>query len=376
MADKTLQTIIVLRNDSSTDWANSDVVLRNGELGVSYLENGNVIVKAGNGEDVFADLPQVESVLESDMMLTYSFGKHTVPTGGSLNAGGTNMTMSQWIADALKKTVEPTIKRYPNAGLSASCSNSGASLEIGSYITSVSYTGSLSEDGDYETNGKETASGIKSSDLSWEVTRVVKNSDGTVDEAATAATKKTSSSGSWETNIQINSTTANTVYATVKGTATLSLANVVTPSNNLGEPNADKKIKGFDAAGATTKSLTAEVKASGYRNTWYYVGTDYQFELNSANIRSKATAKNSSTTSFGRVTIPAGTKRVMFAVLGNKSLTSVIDVDGQGLDVKANFTKETIAIEGANGFEAANYTVFHFENENGIAATKYDVTIG
>ena len=364
MADKTLNTIIVLRNDKSTDWATSEVILREGELGVSYLDNGNVMVKAGNGTDKFVDLPQVESVLESDMMLTYSFGKHTVPTGGSLNAGGTNMTMSQWIADALKKTVEPTIKRYPNASLSASCSNSGASLEIGSYITSVSYTGSLSEDGDYETNGKETPSGIKSSDLSWKVTL-----------GDDATTEKTSSTGSYTTNIQINSTTANTVYATVKADATLSLANVVTPTNNLGEASSTVKIKGFDAAGTTTKSLSAEVKASGYRNTWYYVGTDDTFELTSANIRSKFTAKNSNTTSFGTVTIPAGTKRVAFAVLGNKTLSSVIDVDGQNLDVKANFTKETIAIEGANGFEAANYSVFHFENTNGVAATKYTVTI-
>ena len=361
--EKTLNTIIVLRNDSSTDWANSNVVLKSGELGVSYLENGNVMVKAGNGVDKWADLAQVESVLESDMMLTYSFGKHTVPTGGSLNAGGTNMTMSQWIADALKKTVEPTIARYPNAGLSASCSNSGASLEIGSYITSVSYTGSLSEDGDYETNGKETASGIVAGDLAWEVTL-----------GDDAATKKTTSTGSYSTNIQINSTTANTVYATVKAKATLSLDNVVTPTNNLGEASSTVKIKGFDAAGNTVKTLSADVKASGYRNTWYYVGTDDQFELNSANIRSKATAKNANTTSFGTVTIPAGTKRVMFAVLGDKTLKSIIDVDGQGLDVKANFTKETIAIKGANDFDAANYSVFHFENENGVAATKYTVT--
>ena len=363
--EKTLNTIIVLRNDKSTDWANSEVILKEGELGVSYLDNGNVMVKAGNGVDKFADLAQVESVLESDMMLTYSFGKHSVPAGGSLNAGGTNMTMSQWIADALKKTVEPTIKRYPNAGLSASCGNTGASLEVGSYITSVSYTGSLSEDGDYETNGKETASGIKSSDLSWEVTL-----------GDDATTKKTTATGSYNTNIQINSTTANTVYATVKAKATLSLDNVNTPTNNLGEANANVKIKGFDAAGTTEKSLTADVKASGYRNTWYYVGTDEQFELNSANIRAKATAKNANTTSFGTVTIPAGTKRVMFAVLGNKTLKSVIDVDGQNLDVKANFTKETIAIEGANGFTADNYSVFHFENPNGVAATKYTVTIG
>jgi hypothetical protein len=35
MAEKTLNTIIVLRNDKSTDWANSEVVLKEGELGVS-----------------------------------------------------------------------------------------------------------------------------------------------------------------------------------------------------------------------------------------------------------------------------------------------------------------------------------------------------
>ena len=81
MAEKTLNTIIVLRNDSSTDWASSEVILKEGELGVSYLENGNVMVKAGNGVDKWADLAQVESVLESDMILKYSFGKHNVPTG-------------------------------------------------------------------------------------------------------------------------------------------------------------------------------------------------------------------------------------------------------------------------------------------------------
>ena len=363
MADKQLQTIIVLRNDKSTDWASSEVILREGELGVSYLDNGNVMVKAGNGVDTWAKLAQVESVLEDDMLLTYSFGKHTVPTGGSKNAGGKDMTMSQWIADALKQTIEPTIKRYPDASLTASCSNSGASLEIGSYITSVSYTGSLSEDGDYETNGKETASGIKSGDLAWEVTL-----------GSDATSTKTTATGSYDTNIQINSTTANTVYATVNATATLDTKNVVTPTNNLGEASSTVKIAGFDAAGTTTKTLSAEVKASGYRNTWYYVGTDDKFELTSANIRSKATAKNANTTAFGTVTIPAGTKRVMFAVLGDKTLKSIIDVDGQNLDVKANFTKEKIDIEGANNFTAAEYSVFHFENENGVAATKYTVT--
>jgi hypothetical protein len=374
MAEKTLNTIIVLRNDSSTDWAKSDVVLKSGELGVSYLENGNVMVKAGNGEDKWSDLPQVESVLESDMMLTYSFGKHSVPAGGSLNAGGTNMTMSQWIADALKKTVEPTIKRYPNASLSASCSNTGASLEVGSYITSVSYTGSLSEDGDYETNGKESASGIKSSDLSWEVTL-----------GDDATTKKTTATGSYTTNIQINSTTANTVYATVKAKATLGLDNVNTPTNNLGEANANVKIKGFDAAGTTVKNLTADVKASGYRNTWYYIGTDCTTPIDSAFIR-KATPRNANTTnfeidtktpggaSFKGVKIPANTTRVMFAVPGVYNNIAVINVDGMGLP-EDGFVRTEVQVEGANGFEAATYSVFTKENANGMAATGFTVSI-
>lgn len=349
-----LNTIIVLRNDKSTAWADSNVILRSGELGISYLENGNVMVKAGNDKDKWADLPQVESVLESDMMLTYSFGKHSVPTGGSTNAGGTGMTMSQWIADSLKQTIEPTIKRYPNVSLSASCSNSGASLEIGSYISSVSYTGSLSEDGDYETNGKETKSGITSSDISWEVT---------LDDDE--STKKTTATGSYTTNIQIDSTTANKVYATVKAEATLSTTNVVSPTNNLGEVNTSVKIEGFDANKTTVKNLTADVKASGYRNTWYYVGTDDTFEVNAANIRSKCTPMNANTTNFGELPIPNGTKRVILAVLGDRTLTKVTDVNGMGLSVHTNFNKKTISIEGANGFAGTNYSVFVFENPNG-----------
>jgi hypothetical protein len=322
------------------------------------------MVKAGNGVDKWVDLPQVESVLESDMLLTYSFGKHTAPTGGFINAGGTGMTMSQWIAESLKKTVEPTISQYPEMTLSASCANSGASLEIGSYITSVSYEGKLNKAGSYNVNGKTVSSGLDNNDTSWKVTL----GDDT-------STEKTSRTGSYTTNIQINSTTANTVYATVKATATLDVTDVVVPTNNLGETRSDAKIKGIDAAGTKTKDLTASVKASGYRNTWFYVGTDHASTLDSSFFRNKATAKNSTTTSFGTVNIPAGTTRVAFAVLGDKTLDSVIDVKGQGLDVKANFTKETISIEGANGFDGANYSVFHFENEKGIAATEYTVTI-
>jgi bacillopeptidase F (M6 metalloprotease family) len=66
----------------------------------------------------------------------------------------------------------------------------------------------------------------------------------------------------------------------------------------------------------------------------------------------------------------------MIAVPGSHSLTSVIDVDGMGLDVKENFTTTTgVKVNGANDYEAADYTVFLCENENGMSATKFTFTI-
>jgi hypothetical protein len=362
--EKVLNTIIVLRNDSSTNWADSDVILQEGETGISYLDNGNVMVKVGNGVDAWADLPQVESVLENDVLLTYSVGRHTVPTGSYKNAGGKDMTFSQWFIDAHKETVEPTITQ-PNVSLSASAANTGANLEIGSYITQLKWDGS-SSNGSYSIGGATQSTGISSSDFTWSVSN---NQD---------AQTSTSMDGSFtltsDKYLQIISDSSLT-YATVSATVTLDPSKAVKPKNNLGEET-DGKIVGFDTEGTVTKTLAANVNATGFRNSWYYVGTDYTSAVDSDFFRNKATAKNANTTSFGTVTIPAGTKRVAFAVVGNKTLKSVIDVDGQGLDVKANFTKETVAIKGANDYDAIDYTVFHFENENGIAATKYTVSIG
>lgn len=364
MAEKTLNTVIVLRNDSSINWANSEVVLKQGEIGVSYLDSGNVMVKAGDGVHKWSELRQVESVLENNLLLTYSFGKHIVPTGGFVDAGGKDMTFSQWFADSLKKTVEPIVKTYPNVSLSASvAATDTGNYEIGSYITSVSYTGSFGTKGDYNVNGKTVGSGLTDSNMSWKVTL-----------SGNENSEKTSSTGSYTINEQIKSTSEVT-YATVNATATIDVTNVVVPTNNLGEARPDAKIKGFDAAGTLSKSLSAGAKVTGFRNSWYYVGEDCTTTVDSAFIRG-CTGKGSNTTSFGTITIPEGTKRVMIAVPGSHSLTSVIDVDGMGLDVKENFTTmNNVPVNGANGYEAANYTVFVAENANGMKATKFTFTI-
>ena len=44
-----------------------------------------------------------------------------------------------------------------------------------------------------------------------------------------------------------------------------------------------------------------------------------------------------------------------------------------GLDVKGNFIKQTVSVEGANGYTAVDYDVFIVENLAGLAATTYQI---
>ena len=52
MAQQTINTIIVLRNDQTTNWESSSVVMLKGEVGIGYLENGNVNVVDERGKSL------------------------------------------------------------------------------------------------------------------------------------------------------------------------------------------------------------------------------------------------------------------------------------------------------------------------------------
>lgn len=376
MAEKTLNTIIVLRNDKSTDWANSEVILKEGELGVSYLENGNVMVKAGNGVDKWADLSQVESVLEKDMMLTYSFGKHSVPTGGSLNAGGTNMTMSQWIADALKKTVEPTIVQ-PSASLSASPSgdtiyyNSTAKQyygEIGAKISKLNWDGGTSN-GSYKVgSGSDQGTGISSSNFTWAVSNTIDSQT------------STSIDGSFELTtdkyIQINNE-SNAIYATINATVTLDASNAKTPKNNLGEDTSGK-ITTTTAGSPWSKS--ASVKATGYRKPFWGIKTVAQAidvdNITSAQVRVLGNSGNvtkglPTTTATNPFVVPAGSQQVFF--LAKAGTYSSLDAkDAAAMNAGVTFTKvaNAVNVEGANGYTATAYDMFFVDWGAGIDADK------
>lgn len=139
--------------------------------------------------------------------------------------------------------------------------------------------------------------------------------------------------------------------------------------DNLGDPSNPTVQIAAGSKSATSSSIT------GYRAWFMYVGESLD-TINSAFIRD-TTNKGATPSTQSGVTIPAGTKRVMVAIPANGSnLTSVIDVDGMGLDVFGNFTKMNVDVEGLNGYKATSYDVWVADNENGLAATHYNLVIG
>lgn len=59
MANTTLNTRILICNDTTANWGASTKVLLKGEMGLEFTADGNVKVKVGNGTDTFATLPYI-----------------------------------------------------------------------------------------------------------------------------------------------------------------------------------------------------------------------------------------------------------------------------------------------------------------------------
>lgn len=362
--EKTLNTIIVLRNDSSTNWANSDVVMLEGETGISKLDNGNVIVKVGDGVNKWADLPQVESVLEKDVLLTYSFGKYSVPSGSYVNAGGKDMTFSQWFAEALKETVEPTINQpAPTLGGSAVVENNDS--EIGAKITALKWDGTNNY-GSYAIGGATQSTGLAASNFTWAISNNVDSQTSTnIDGTFTLTSDK---------YIQIN-TDGSANYARVDATVTIDPANAVAPKNNLGE-DTDGKIIGFDTAGTKTKSLSKQIAVSGYRKPFWGViaaadGLKNPEDYVSADVRA---LPNSNTKAKGFPTslaVPAGSQMVVFFAQAGK-YNSLTATDDKAMNAGVTFTKvaKACTVEGANHFTAVDYDLWYVDWKAGIGSAK------
>ena len=418
--NKEFLTKLILRNDSTENWSTKNPVLDKGEIGFEFKADGAVLTKVGDGTSAWNDLDysgvdeeKINNLISQSRDSFYSVVRNEGETdneaitralGGSTAVKGDVCVIktalgtepesyshmgyvfdgSNWGAMDGNINSENVIigKDLVFAGNYSSVGNvsKGTTIQKGKTLDqlltamftqelnpskptpscSVTLTGAgAKEVGETFTPAYTTSFDPKSYDYAPTATGVTATGWEVTD---TNGVKKTTATGSFD-GFTVED---NTNY---KLTAKATHGNGNVPKTNLGNDYPASQIKAGTTAAASSAAVT------GYRKWFTYVGTDLT-ALTSDVIRTKGTSKGAAGTNFNvNLTIPAGTKRVYVAIPASKkkALSSVIDVDGMGLDVKGNFTKQTVSVEGANGYTAVDYDVFIVENLAGLAATTYQI---
>jgi hypothetical protein len=354
-----LDTVLIVRHGGVTSWEKTSYRLQKGELGIGYLPNGNVIVKSGvDGIVAWKDCPQVEGILEKDLILTHNFGRHTTENGW-VDAGGKDMTVMQWLEDALYTPQGPEIV-YPDATLTAQFVP--AFGEAGTKITKITWDGTYT-DGSYEfgTNTDNTANSAAGTTVTWVVKDANGNQIGTAED----------NSDGWSYSAQMGDTA---ISYKISASAICQPAddNLRVPYNNIGKIDAQYKIKGFDAEGTAVKEIFATAKVTGYRKPFWAALTS-PLDLNnltSGQVRGLASGLKTKGLPTS-LPVPAGTRQVVFFAKAGEYNNLVAEDKNAGY-TKVSFDKKAkaVAVEGANGYKAVDYDMWAVTWDGPIASAK------
>ena len=354
MSQQTINTIIVLRNDQTTAWEASEYIMQKGEVGIGYLDNGNVIAKLGDNEHAWVDLPQIEGVLEDEITLTHDFGRYKTDAnkGYVKTTDAKNKTVSQWLIHALSETMEPTIDQ-PTFSLSASAVGNGG--EIGSYITALKWDGTTTY-GNYEYG---PATGLSEANRTWNITN-------NIDDQTSGAEDGTFTLAEAD-RIQLTQEDSKT-YAIITGTYTLDASGAAVPLNNVGVETTGKIT---DKSG----TKTANVNATAYRKPFYGVLTP-DTALDTSDLTSTAIRglPNSGTKTKGlpaSIAVPAGSQMVIFAAKAG-TYNTLTATDDKAMNATVTFEKvaKAVKVAGANNFTAVDYDIWYVNWGAGIGSAK------
>lgn len=339
MANKTLKTQILLKNDLAAKWTANNPVLGKGEMGIEYDTNK---FKFGDGTTCWNDLPYAgadvttlhikssQVIMDKNFVFTQPMG--TV-TQAKINAGkgsytyqvSENTNFDDWFAGLSAEAVDPTVEQ-PSVRIALT--GAGAK-EVGTEFTpkyAVTFDAGIYQYG--------PATGITA-------TYEVSDTDG---HAATTAT------GSFD-----KFTVTDTTNYKVSVTATYTEGAI--PKNNLGADAPKKKI----AAGSKSASSST---VTGYRNSFWGGVKSKEGTPTSAVIRALAGKKNGTIAAgnTGDAAESVGDMRVIIAVPAPRTLSSIKDVNGLNAEALSAFTKISVNVEGLNSYEAKAYNVYYKDN--------------
>ena len=409
MADKTLNTRIVLRNDTAQNWSTANPVLLKGEAG--YETDTNKL-KFGDGTSNYNDLPYFGgtsvAVYETEINAgTEHIGAITgVVDGAPLHVGdiaivkeliaGDKRQYTAYVYNGSKWTAMDGNYSAENVYLKDNITLAGNYTQVGNLTKSASGTATFSVAGKsiaealmeiFSKRLQPTATqpscsisltGAGSKEVGTEFTPSYSVSfnkgsytygpDTGVTVTSYAVTDTKDGSASTQTGSFTKFTVEdNTNY---KVSVTVQHSEGVVANDNLGSPsNPEVKIQ------AGSKSATSSA-VTGYRNMFFGTMTTKPADITSADVRALTTKQAKGNVNDKSIAIPVGALRVIFAVPSDKQITSIKDVNGLNAQILSSFTTKKVQVEGANAFTAIEYTVYYMDYASANdTANSYLVTV-
>lgn len=393
----TLNTRIVIRNDSTTNWlTNESVVLLKGEVGIEFLADGKVKMKVGDGIKTWAQLPY----FGGEEAKTFQVGSLDEITETDLAVGDTAIVKTAIYTDAENESNNKysyTGYVYNGTAWTAMDGNYNAdnvyfsddmlvTKEIG-YITLSNGQGTIPSKGKNlsevfeamfvkEQNPTTTQPSVNltfSEAKAYEVGTVVSPTYSATFNAGSytygPATGVTVTS--WEISDTAGNTasTASGSFDDVTVTDTTNYKITAKANHTAGAiPLTNKKNE--YAAGQITAGNKSKVSGAitGYRSFFYGVldTSSAEAPLTSAIVRglTNGGAYNSSKTFT--LNGSATAKRIVIAIPSNSTRTGLKEViltSAMNTPVTDSYVKTTAAVkvEGVNGATAIDYTVWTYE---------------
>lgn len=419
MAIKTLNTRIVMRNDSAENWTTKNPILLNGEFGV---ENDSHKFKIGDGTTAWADLAYagtdeaaIQALIDNAEDNVTSIDADADKTDTEALAG--IAAPGKGDAAIIKRVISEDKKSYTayvynGTQWEAMDGNYNASnvyldtdiVMAGNYTQVGNLTKTQTGTATFATKGKSVADALteifsKRLQPGTPTAPAVTLTFGQAKAYEVGTTVSPSysaslSAGSYTygpaTGITATSWEVSDTAGNTADTATGSFADVVvtdgtnykiTAKANYGEGAVAKDNLGADSspvvkivAGSATKTSGA---ITGYRNSFYGTVTE-KAEVTSTIIRgltksNKALANGNTFT----VAIPVGAVRVIFAYPATlEDVASVKDVNGLNAEIKSAFTKSTVTVAGAGADTGIEYKVYVTDFADPVAkANSYTVKI-
>ena len=419
MATKTLNTKIIMRNDTAENWTTKNPTLSKGEFGV---ENDTNKFKIGDGATAWKELAYAgadETVIKSIINENRDTCSYVDLTAGQEDADGlaTITAPKQGDTAIVRKAIDDTHKSYTAyvyngtawAAMDGNYNADNVYLDMditmaGNYTQVGNLTKTQNGTATFATKGKSIAAALtdifskrlqpgtptapavsltfgqaKAYEVGTTVSPTYSASlsagsytygpatgiTATAWEVTdTAGNSATTASGSFDDVVVTDGTN-------YKITAKATYGEGAIAKDNLGaDSNPVVKI----AAGSATKVSGA---ITGYRNTFYGTVTE-KAALTSTIIRglNKSNAAFTNGKTF-TISIPVGAVRVIFAYPATlQDVSSVKDVNGLNAEIKSAFTKSAVTVAGAGSDAGIEYKVYTTDFAEPVAkANSYTVKI-